>query len=144
VLTELENAGFLSVTDSDSSALAAFPSRVGNVLVITGDDSHFLGSDLTASFARALVRGKLPTVVGAVYDAGSKPETAPERGAALAPILDDHELKPAVSTVDDLELTEGRIATVLSLETIGPPGNNVGHYGYGNGASNALPPHPPS
>ena len=140
-LESLENAGFLSVTDGDQSALDTFPARAGNVLVITGDDSHFLGSDMTASFARALVSAKMPTVVGALYDAGGQPAEAPERGAALAPILDDHVLQRAVSTVDDLELTEGRIATVLALETIGPPGNNVGHYGYGTGASSPLPQH---
>ena len=144
VLNELEDAGFLSVTDGDRSAFDAFPARAASVLLITGDDSHFLGSDLTASFARALVQVKLPTAVAAVYDAGGEPKDAPERGAALAPILDDRVLKGSVSTVDDLELTEGRIAAVLALEIVGPPGNDIGHYGYGTGASSALPQHPPS
>ena len=107
VFAELEDAGFLSVTDGDRSALDSFPARESAVLVITGDDSHFLGMDLTASFARALVRAKQPALVAAVYDAGGDPANAPERGAALAPVLDDRVLSRAVSTVDDLELTEG-------------------------------------
>ena len=108
--------------------------------MITGDDSHFAGSDLTAAFVRTLDRAKLPTVVAAAYDAGSDPTTAPERGAALASVLDDQTLSRDVSTVDDIELVQGRVAAVLALATISP--NNVGHYGYGSGASAALPPHP--
>jgi Copper transport outer membrane protein, MctB len=136
---ELEDAGFLSVTDGERSALNSFPIRESMVLVITGDDSHFLGRDLTASFARALVRAKEPALVAAVYDAGGDPANAPERGAAIAPVLDDRVLSRAVSTVDDLEQTEGRIAAVLALENVA--GGNVGHYGYGTGASSPLPKH---
>lgn len=139
VLAALEDAGFLSVTDGDRSALDAFPSGASEVLLVTGDGSHFLGRDLTAAFARALVRADLPTVVAAVYDPGTDRRTAPERGASLAPVRDDRELSRSVSTVDDLELTQGRIASVLSLEVIGS--GNVGHYGYGAGASAPLPPH---
>jgi hypothetical protein len=42
--------------------------------------------------------------------------------------------------VDDLDLVQGQIAAVLSLSLMGSPGN-VGHYGYGTGASAPLPPH---
>ena len=70
MLAELEDASFLSVTDGDRSALDTFPVREASVLVITGDDSHFLGRDLTASFARALVRAKQQVLVAAVYDGG--------------------------------------------------------------------------
>ncbi len=139
VLAELEQAGFLSVTDGEASGFDAFPTRVVDVLVITGDDSHFAGTDFTASFVRALVRAKLPTVVAAEYEPGNDPADAPERGAALAPILEDNALSRTVSTVDDLELTQGRLASVLALEVIGS--DNVGHYGYGPDASAPLPPH---
>ena len=113
---------------------------VSHGLVITGDSSHFVGSDLTAEFVRALTRVKLPTVVGAAYDAGSNPDTAPERGAAIASILDDQNLSRAASTVDDLELVQGRVAAVLALARTIADGN-IGHYGYGSGASAPLPPH---
>jgi len=141
VFGELEDAGFLSVTDGDRSALQTFPAFARtSVLVITGDDSHFLGRNLTASFARALVRAKAQAVVAAVYDAGGNEAEAPERGAALASVLDDRVLSRSVSTVDDLELTEGRIAAVLALEIVG--NGSAGHYGYGTGASSPLPQHP--
>ena len=138
VLTALEKAGFLSVTDGSTSALATFPAHVVDVLVVTGDDSHFAGSDFTATFARAVSAAGLPSVVGAVYDGGGNP--APQRGAALAPILDDDSLAGTVSTVDDLELVQGQVATVLALPIAGS--DNAGHYGYGTGASAPLPPHP--
>jgi len=139
VLSELEQANFLRVTDGDASAFDAFPAHAPDVLVITGDDSHFLGSGLTASFVRALVTAKVPTAVGAVYDAGGDPADAPQRGAALAPVLDDRNLSRSVTTVDDLEMVQGRAASVLALELIGA--GNIGHYGYGAGASAPLPPH---
>ena len=138
VLTTLENAGFLSVTDGSSSAFTTFPGHAVDVLVITGDDSHFAGSDLTATFARAVSGAGLPAVVGAVYDGSGNP--APERGASLAPILDDESLAATVSTVDDLELVQGQAAAVLSLPIAGS--DSAGHYGYGTGASAPLPPHP--
>src|SRR5579862_2823018 len=139
VLSELEQANFLRVTEGDASAFDAFPAHAPDVLVITGDDSHFLGSGLTASFARALVNAKVPTAVGAVYDPGGDASNAPQRGAVLAPVLDDRTLSREVTTVDDLEMVQGRAASVLALELIGA--GNIGHYGYGAGASAPLPPH---
>ena len=140
ILTALEAAGFLSVTDGDASELGTFPAHAAHVLVVTGDDSHFLGSDLTAAFARALIGANLPTVVAAVYDAGSDPAKAPNRGASLASVLDDRVLSKSVSTLDDLELVQGRVAAVLSLAVVGNGGS--GHYGYGPDASAPVPPHP--
>ena len=139
VLTALEHAGFISVTDGDASAFDAFPTHTVDVLEVTGDASDFAGTDLTAAFARAAVNVKLPTTVAAIYDGGSDPAKAPVRGATLAAILDDNALSHAVSTVDDLDEIQGQIAAVLTLEVIG--GGNIGHYGYGNGASAPLPPH---
>jgi hypothetical protein len=140
VLDTLENAGFLSVTDGNASDLATFPAHAAHVLYITGDASDFLGTDITSAFARSLTRAHAPTVVAAVYDAGSDPATAPKRGASLASVIDDRVLKSAVSTVDDLELTQGRVASVIAL-AIAASGN-TGHYGYGSGAAAPLPPHP--
>jgi hypothetical protein len=139
-LTALEDAGFLSVTDGDASELRTFPARAPRVLLVTGDDSHFVGTDTAAAFTRSLIRANIPTVVAAVYDAGTDPTNTPERGAALASVLDDRVLSKAVSTLDDLELEQGRVAAVLALEVVG--NGSRGHYGYGSGASAPLPPHP--
>jgi len=141
-LTALEQAGFLSVTNGDASAFGTFPSGIAEVLVVTGDRSDFAGADLTASFVRSLLAAKVPTVVGAVFDPGSNAATAPKRGDALAPILDDRTLSNGTSTVDDLDLVQGRTAAVLSLSFLGSGSTgHIGHYGYGTGASSPLPPH---
>lgn len=138
-LTALESAGFLNVIDGDASSFDSFPSRPSNVLVITGDDSHFAGTDLTPALVHSLTGAKLPTVVASAYDPGNNPAEAPERGAAIASVLDDQALSRAVSTVDDIELVQGRVAAVLALAAVA--GGNIGHYGYGSGASAPLPPH---
>jgi hypothetical protein len=140
VLAALEEAGFVSVTDGNASELATFPARAPHVLVVTGDKSHFAGAGITSAMTRALVQADLPAVVAAVYDPGSEPSTAPERGDALAPILDDGVLSKAVSTLDDLELEQGRVAATLALALVANGG--IGHYGYGSDASAPLPPHP--
>jgi hypothetical protein len=141
VLRTLESAGFVSVTDGNASDFDTFPAHVAHVLVITGDDSHFAGSDMTAALARSLTRANVPTVVAAVYDdGGSAASSAPKRGAALASILDDSVLTKSVSTVDDLDQLEGQVGAVLALEVVGT--GDTGHYGYGTGASAPLPPHP--
>ncbi len=142
VLAALDDAGFLSVTDGDAAELAVFPNRVAHVLVITGDKSHFLGSGMTSAFVRAITRAHVPAVVAAVYDEGSDPKKAPERGATLASVLDDRVLSRSVSTIDDLELEQGRVAATLALEIVA--NGAIGHYGYGPDASAPLPMHPSS
>jgi hypothetical protein len=45
-----------------------------------------------------------------------------------------------VSTVDDVELPEGRMAVALAGSDLGRQPPVAGHYGYGEGATTALPP----
>jgi hypothetical protein len=139
-LSVLEQAGFLRIADGDLSAFDSFPNYTPAVVLVTGDDSHFLGTGFTTSVVHAFVDTKAPTQVSAVYDAGNNPETAPDRGAVLASVLDDQSLSRAVSTVDDLDLQQGRVASVLALEIQADSGE-IGHYGYGTGASASLPSH---
>src|SRR5262249_1947290 len=115
-LTALEQAGFVRITDGDLSGFDTFPGRTPAVLVVTGDDSPFLGTGFTTSVVHSFVDTKAPTQVSAVYDAGDDPDNAPDRGAVLAAVLDDQSLSRAVSTVDDLDLQQGRIASVLALD----------------------------
>ncbi len=141
-LTALDQAGFVRITEGDLSDFDTYPSHAPSVVVVTGDGSHFLGSGFTTSFVRALVGTRVPTQVAAVYAPGNDPDAAPDRGAVLASVLDDQTLSRAVSTVDDLELQQGRIASVLALDIQADTGE-IGHYGYGAGASAPLPTHRP-
>ena len=141
-LAALEQAGFVRISDGDLSDFEAFPAHSPSVVVVTGDDSHFLGSGFTTAFVRALAASRAPTALAAVYDPGNDPDNAPDRGASLASVLDDRNLSNAVSTVDDLDLQQGRIAAVLALDMLAQ-GGAIGHYGYGDGASAPLPAHQP-
>jgi hypothetical protein len=76
----------------------------------------------------------LRLVVGEVFD---EQDGRPQRGAMLKPIRDSDTLKQTVSTVDDLDLIEGRVVSVLALSDLNR--NVVGQYGYGTGATTSTP-----
>lgn len=141
VVPPLQDANFIKWTEGNASGLAAFPARPSRVVVLTATDSRLAASETVLGLARAFHDAKVPTVVAEVYDDGGKsPE--PERGAALTPVRGDAVLGKQVSTVDDAELLQGRIAIVVALEQAAD--DIVGHYGYGRGANAALPPPPSS
>ncbi len=110
------------------------------MLLLTGTDSHLLGTDTMVDLAQAFVGSKVPTVLGEVYDAGATAGAAPKRGATLQPLRASPTLSEAVTTVDDAELAQGTLAVVISLEQVAD--GIVGHYGYGAGASQPIPPIP--
>ena len=110
------------------------------MLVLTGTDSHLSATDTMVDLVQALLRARIPTVFGEVYDAGHDPASAPKRGAALEPVRGDPLLSKQVSTLDDAELPQGALTAVVALEQIRD--GTVGHYGYGEGASETLPPIP--
>jgi hypothetical protein len=60
-----------------------------------------------------------------------------DRGLWLAPIRDDDRLRAAVSTVDDVDQVEGRVAATLALAALGR--GVVGSYGRGAGADSSVP-----
>lgn len=133
-LTTLKDAGFVSISDGDTKALASLPSASTRSLVVTGTQSNLAGSDTLAQFVRALVDAKVPSAVAEVYDAGDDNSA---RGDAVAPVRGDSSLSEVVSTLDDIELVQGRVSAVLALEQLAD--GTVGHYGYGRGASSPMP-----
>ncbi len=140
VIEPLRSAGFLDFTDGKKSELAQFPERPSRVLVLTGTDSHLAATDTLVDFVQALVAAKAPTVSGEVYDAKGNGSSVPKRGAALAPVRDDPPLAKVVTTFDDADLPQGDLTAVIALEQIAD--GIVGHYGYGDGVSEAIPPIP--
>jgi hypothetical protein len=141
ILEPLRTAGFLDFSDGDRSALGKFPARAARVVVVTGTNSDLADTDTVVPFVRGLVSANAPSVVAEVYDSHNGASPVPERGASVAPVRGDRVLQQVVSTVDDLELAQGQVSVVIALEQLG--GGTVGHYGYGQGASDGpLPPHP--
>jgi hypothetical protein len=140
VIEPLRSAGFLDFTDGKKSDLAAFPSRASRILVLTGTDTHLSGTDTMVDFVRGLLGARVPTVVGEVYDASGGATPNPKRGSALEPVRGDPALAKQVTTFDDAELPQGPLTAVVGLEQIADA--TVGHYGYGEGASEPIPPIP--
>jgi len=141
MLQPLRDAGFVDFTDGNKTALAAFPARAARVLVITGTNSRLLGSGTMLSFVQSLVATSVPTVLGEAYDDHGLVPPVLQRGAAVAPVRGDAALAKDVATLDDVELTQGKVTAVIALDEVAE--GTIGHYGYGQGASGgAVPPVP--
>ena len=141
VVEPLRSAGFLDFTDGKRADLAAFPARAARVLVLTGTDSHLSATDTMVDLVEALLADNVPTVLGEVYDAKGGKVSPPKRGGALEPVRGDPALAKQVTTFDDAELPQGALTAVISLEQIAD--GRVGQYGYGDGASESIPPPSP-
>ncbi len=142
IVEPLRSAGFLDFTEGKKAALTAFPEHPARVLFLTGPDSDLVGTDTMVDLVTPFVVAKVPTVVAEVYDdkATGDPKTVPKRGAALVPVLSIPSLAKQVTTLDDAELLQGTVTAVISLEQVAD--GIVGHYGYGEGAGEVLPPIP--
>jgi hypothetical protein len=134
VLDALAKAGFVTLegaNDGDVSA-ATFPGSGVRALVLGGTESVMTARRTTVELTRDLVAAGVLTAVGEI-DA----EAATERGDWLAPIRDDDDLKAAVSTIDDVDLAQGRVASTLALADL--LRGIVGAYGIGAGAQAPVP-----
>jgi hypothetical protein len=138
LLAALQEAGFVQFQavgeQPDDPSLADFPGPGARVLLVGGTDANLRSDATVAPLARALRRGGTPLVVGEVY---REEDGGPERGAYVASIRDDDELATTVSTVDDLDFVQGRVAAILALSDLAS--GAVGHYGYGAGADDDAP-----
>jgi hypothetical protein len=137
VLAALEESSFLTVDSLDdaSASLADLAGANPGVLVLTGPRAQEELAPMVPFLVAAPVQGGLPTVVADVH------VDAPEavgRGEALRDALAP-ELRDAIILIDNADQPEGRVATILALDSVAD-GLNVGsHFGYGDGADAVLP-----
>jgi Copper transport outer membrane protein, MctB len=139
LLGALENAGFVRFETvgnqaGDNFSLGAFPGAGARVLLVDGTDGKVAAKEVLAPFTNALVANRVRVVAGEVFN---ERDGGPDRGSMLSEIRDNDELTQTVSTVDDLDLTEGRVTAVLALADLSR--NVVGQYGFGAGATRSLP-----
>ena len=134
----LRAAGFVDFTDGKKSSLDTFPLRQARILYVTGTDSHLGATDTMLDTVQGALARDSSVVVGEVYDANSRDPSAPKRGAMVETVRGDPSLADNVSTLDDVELAQGPLTAVLALQQIGQ--GIVGHYGYGSGAHDPIPP----
>jgi Copper transport outer membrane protein, MctB len=138
LLATLADAGFISFEPVGAQGAnfspASFSGGDVKVLLVDGTNGQVNGNEVLAPLSNALVANRLRLVVGDVF---AQKDKGPKRGAMLAPIRESDALKQAVSTVDDVDLVEGRVASVLALADLNR--NVVGQYGYGTGATKSAP-----
>jgi hypothetical protein len=137
-LQDLAEGGFVTYQDvgeveSGVDALAG----VGEQVVLVGGPGSQLSPDLTVALGRGLVRAGVPSVV---TEAWQDDEDGPARGTVAGLVRDQDDLSDVVSTVDDLDLVQGRVATTLALADLRT--GVRGHYGYGPGADRPVPERP--
>jgi hypothetical protein len=135
VIAALADAGFLQV-EGDDVDLSQFPNRPARAVVVTGTDSDLLGSDLTLDLTRALSDADVPVLAAEAF-VDRDGSDAPDRGHAVSAVRGDDGLTDTVSTVDDLDLVQGRVAAIVALEDLAD--GIVGDYGYGAGATRNFP-----
>ena len=137
-LQELTDGGFVSYQDvgtieSDATALAG----MGEQVVLVAGPGSELGGDVTLALGRGLVRAGVPAVMA---ESWQDDEDGPARGTVAGLVRDEDDLSDVVSTVDDLDLVQGRVAATLALADL--RAGVRGHYGYGPGADRPLPERP--
>jgi hypothetical protein len=137
LLSALSTAGFISIEAvgaGGSTDLSTFPTADARVSVVGGEQSALAADPLIKPIASAFSAIGVPTVAAEVYHPTNG---QPARATIVAPIRTDRTLRATVSTVDDVDLVQGRVAVVLATAEAGVA--KIGHYGYGAGAGQALP-----
>ncbi|CAN5409147.1 hypothetical protein BH10ACT3_BH10ACT3_13730 [soil metagenome] len=135
LLVELADAGFLRLVEIDGDDPAGGSQL--NVVTVTGTESDLEtpGSAAVALTDQAATL-EVPTVLSEIYnDDSSDSEDPPERGTIVRPATD--KVTSTFSTVDDLDLIAGRVATVLAVAALRD--GQVGHFGYGPDVDGVLP-----
>jgi hypothetical protein len=135
LLQELVDANFVTIDGLDVEDLATFPIRRARAVVVDGAEGDIDSPTVFSQCVTAFATEGAGTVAAEVTN--STDPDAPGRGASIAVIRGDDSLEGQVSTIDNLDFTEGRIATVLALQEIA--NGVVGDYGYGRGASRTVP-----
>jgi len=134
LLQALVDGGFVqfeAVGDTpDDFSLSNFPGLGSRVLLADGVGGQLSVARTAVPLARAFAADGVPLVAGEVW---REEDGGPDRGTIVAPIRDDDDLSAEVSTVDDLDMLEGRIAAVLALSDL--TRGTVGKYGYADGAT---------
>jgi len=123
---------------NEPSTLENWGGANARLLLVDGPAAKLGPTTWTVALARAAVGARIPTEVAEVY---VKAADGPDRGATLRPVQQAADLG-VVSTVDNLDLIEGRIAAVLALADLGR--GVSGRYGYGRDATRSIPPVPDS
>jgi len=144
VITDLRTAGFLEFEppsgEPDDGGML-LPTAGARIVLISGQGAVVPDDEIVVPLLRRLaVSGPVPVVAAQSVDPDPPDGEQPSRTSFVGAVRDDEDLRASVSTVDDLELFIGRVATVLALRQAAD--ELVGHYGMGAGADQVAPVRP--
>lgn len=141
-LAALHEGGFVNYQlpeGSDSDVVLLPPSGL-RVVVVTGTGGAVPSEEILLPTLTDLVSdGPAPVVVTARTPTEDNDENSDGVSALVASVRDDSTLAANISTVDDLELVSGWLATPLALQAAAPADPQIGHYGLGARAEGLLP-----
>ena len=140
LLARMVDEKFVSVDGVDRGQLGELPTRRAWAVLVDGPDGRITDTNVFGQEVTAFADLAGPTVAAEVSNDSTDPN-APQRGSSVAVVRSDPDLEGRASTVDNLDLTEGRVASVLALQQAFV-NDLVGDYGYGSGVSRAVPEQP--
>jgi len=126
VLAALTSAGFITITGT--------PVAGQSVVILTGAEVTG-GSEADRAAVPAHLAGQLAQSATGVVVAGRSGSEAST--GTVGVIRDDTALSATVTTVDNVDTSSGRLATVLGL--VEQNGGGVGRYGFGENAQSQAP-----
>lgn len=135
LLTELDDAGFLSFEEVDGVAFdpTKIDARSSRILVVGGNGAAVSFAHSALPLAAALAAsGRLVAVADEWREADRGPVRGEELGAIRGGDLDDQ-----IATLDNFDTVDGPLTAVLVLGDLGQ--GVIGHYGFGSGADRAVP-----
>jgi Copper transport outer membrane protein, MctB len=144
LLARLREAEFVDydVPDGDGDVVR-LPAAGLRIVVVSGPDASVPLADALVPVLGDLTSDDQPAPVVAVEPSRVPDDQADGDDAPAERLVDvirdDDNLSQYVSTVDDLDLVSGRVATVLALVDARPGTPRIGHYGTEDGAQ-LLPP----
>ena len=116
-----------------NTTIADWGGTGARLLIVDGPNAKITAKDWTVTLARAATAQRVPTELAEVF---AKTPDVTERATRLVAAQAAADLA-TVTTIDDLDLVEGRIAAVLGLSDLGR--GVVGRYGYGSSATRSVP-----
>lgn len=135
-LRALADAGFVTLGGVDGDAPGL--DRIGGIgtraVLVTGTGATVPARVVVAPIARVAVDNGVGLVAAEVFPDDTE---GANRGDSVDAVRSDSALTNRVSTVDDLERTDGSVAAVLALADLGR--GVVGDYGIGDGAQRQIP-----
>jgi hypothetical protein len=142
-VARLRTAGFVEyqLPEGVDGDVVRLPDSGLRIVVVDGPDASVPADTvLLPVLANLTADGAMPVVVTQpTVQTGDDvdPNTQPQ---LVTMIRDDDPLSQRVSTVDNLDTTAGRAATVLATVDAVPGAPKTGKYGDGDGADRLLPP----